>query len=328
MVRCHIIYPVLAAFFLSLLAGCAGRGKENAVTHPFPSVQLPSIYADDREGALEYIAEHYWDNFTDTSETYLCDTAVVNGVRKDDVEQAFADFTGVLQSVVFQQAEKAMEILFERISAFEDADTSSNVLETVMSFAEKYLYDPNSPVRNEDLYGVLAGRLSEYPGIPAEKRDVYAYDARMCALNSVGTRASDFVFSDAKGRSYSLYDIDAEYILLFFSNPGCHACEEIIKTLADGLAVSSLIESGRLAVVNVYIDEDLSAWYEYMPVYPDDWYNGYDPNGIIRADTLYNVRAIPSLYILDRDKTVIMKDAPDRRVFAFLSDLAQGGIQS
>ena len=144
----------------------------------------------------------------------------------------------------------------------------------------------------------------------------------MCSLNSTGTPAADFVFSDAAGRTFSLYDIEAEYTLLFFSNPGCHACEDIIRVLSEQISVSSLIESGRLAVLNIYIDEDLAAWYEYMFIYPEDWYNGYDPNGIIRTDTLYNVRAIPSLYILDQDKTVIMKDAPDQRVFSFLASIA------
>lgn len=36
-------------------------------------------------------------------------------------------------------------------------------------------------------------------------------------------------------------------------------------------------------------------------------------------DELVERRAIPPLYLLDRDKTVIMKDAPEARVFDFLS---------
>ena len=39
-------------------------------------------------------------------------------------------------------------------------------------------------------------------------------------------------------------------------------------------------------------------------------------------DLLYNVRAIPSLYLLDRDKTVLLKDAPEDRVFAALHAIA------
>lgn len=315
----------LSVLFAAVLlaAGC-GRGadKEELSPRHFPAVQVPGIYAEDRAGALEYMAEHFWDDFTDTSEFYPCDTNIVNGVLMEDVEQAFADFSGVLGEVPYRQACRAMSGLFDRVTLCEEADTSSNVFETVTELVGRYLYDPNSPLRNEDLYGVYARRMAEYEGIPAEKRDVYAYDAEMCSLNSTGTPAADFVFSDAAGRTFSLYDIEAEYTLLFFSNPGCHACEDIIRVLSEQISVSSLIESGRLAVLNIYIDEDLAAWYEYMSIYPEDWYNGYDPNGIIRADTLYNVRAIPSLYILDRDKTVIMKDAPDQRVFSFLASIA------
>jgi hypothetical protein len=86
-----------------------------------------------------------------------------------------------------------------------------------------------------------------------------------------------------------------------------------MPTVADGIA------SGRLAVLNIYIDEDLKAWREYMPIYPKEWINAYDPNYVIRTDVLYNVRAIPSLYLLDKDKKVIMKDAPEARLFDWLN---------
>ena len=79
------------------------------------------------------------------------------------------------------------------------------------------------------------------------------------------------------------------------------------------------IADGTMAVLNIYIDEDLEAWRSYMPIYPENWYNGFDPDFVIRGETLYNVRAIPSLYLLDRNKTVIMKDAPEARIFDWLS---------
>jgi hypothetical protein len=78
-----------------------------------------------------------------------------------------------------------------------------------------------------------------------------------------------------------------------------------------------------MAVLNIYIDEDLESWRSYMPIYPETWYNGFDPDMVIRGETLYNVRAIPSLYLLDQDKNVIMKDAPEARLFDFLSQICQ-----
>ena len=56
-----------------------------------------------------------------------------------------------------------------------------------------------------------------------------------------------------------------------------------------------------------------------MPLYPDTWHNGFAPDLVIPGETLYNVREIPSLYLLDREKTVIMKDAPEARLFDWLS---------
>ena len=42
---------------------------------------------------------------------------------------------------------------------------------------------------------------------------------------------------------------------------------------------------------------------------------------IIRSDVTYNVRAIPSLYVLDYEKKVIMKDAPVENVLPYLDNL-------
>jgi hypothetical protein len=94
---------------------------------------------------------------------------------------------------------------------------------------------------------------------------------------------------------------------------------DIINTLKSFPQLQEGIRTGKLAVLNIYIDEDLQAWKEYMPIYPTEWYNGYDPDYVIRTDVLYNVRAIPSLYLLDKDKKVIMKDTPEARLFEWLN---------
>ena len=214
-----------------------------------------------------------------------------------------------------------MSRLYDRALACEKKDTSSNVFETFASLVDKYLFDPNSPLRDEDLYGAYAACLAAYEGYTDVQREKYARDARLCALNKVGTRAADFRFADRRGKMRALYGVEAPYTLLFFSNPGCEACMSIINVLKEDPQISSMISSGRLKVLNIYIDEDLDAWRSYMPVYPEEWYNGFDPDFVIRNETLYNVRAIPSLYLLDSEKTVLLKDAPENRVFEYLYGL-------
>lgn len=311
----------LAGCVITSLAGCSGGQGEISLPRPFPVPEVPSIISSG-EDAMEYLAMHYWDGYTDTSAFYPCDSTMVNGVAEKDLEQAFADWTSIILKTGPEHAGRAVSSLFDRISAVETKDTSSTVFETVSALAYKYFYDPNSPVRSEDLYLPFVSRMAAYGGFTPEQRMRYEYDARMCSLNRTGTPAADFTFSDGQGRMHTLYSLDAEYTLLFFSNPGCEACKYIIGRLESDPVLGSMVSSGRLAVANIYIDEDLVSWHEYLKEYPDRWYNGYDPSFTIRTDLLYNVRAIPSLYLLDRDKTVLLKDAPEDRVFAALHAIA------
>ncbi len=304
---------------LAALAVSCGQGKkaEQFRALPFPDCMPPGMLENPLDRA-EYVAEHYWDGITDPSRTYPSDSVLVSGVRKTDVEQKFADWTSVLDMIPFQKAEKAVSRLYDRALTCERENSTSNVFETFTELSYKYLYDPNSPVRNEDYYNVFVRRLALYEGLSPEMKGKYEREAKMSALNRTGTVAADFRFADKEGRMHTLHGIKAPLTLLFFSNPGCNACMNIINVLKEEPAIASMIASGEMAVLNIYIDEDLQGWRDYMPIYPEEWYNGFDPDLIIRTDNLYDVRAIPSLYLLDEEKRVILKDAPENRLFNVL----------
>ena len=301
--------------------GCREKKAEQFTALPFPDVMVPAVINTQNEAA-EYLAEHWWDRLTDPERGYPCDSVLISGVSRSDVEQKFANWTVILGAVSYDHAVKSVRHLFDKVVSCEKKDTASNVFEAMTEIVQKYLYDPNSPMRNEDFYGPYVERLSQCELVDEGMRQAYVFDANMCALNRTGTKAADFRFADRTGRIRHLYDVKADNIILFFSNPGCTACLDIINTLKSMPLVAQGIASGRLAVLNIYIDEDLKAWREYMPIYPKEWINGYDPNYVIRTDVLYNVRAIPSLYLLDKDKRVIMKDAPEARLFDWLEKSA------
>lgn len=312
---------IIISVALIAAAACGNNRKaEQFKALPFPETVPPAMMEDPLDRA-EYMALNMWNAILDPSRSYPCDSAYVSGVRREDVEQKFANWTQILGAIGMPAAEKAVGRLYDKALACERKDTSSNVFETFRDMVDKYLFDPNSPLRNEDFYGVYAARLAECDLIPVEMRDKYARDARLCALNKVGTKAADFRFADARGRIRTLYGIKAPYTLLFFSNPGCGACMDIINVLKGEPAIARMIADGVIAVLNIYIDEELDEWRSYMPVYPEEWYNGFDPDFIIRNETLYNVRAIPSLYLLDKDKKVLLKDAPEDRMFAYLGNI-------
>ena len=305
----------------ALAVGCGGNKKaEQFAALPFPDINPPAVM-DNPQDIAEYMALHWWDGITDPTRSYPCDSTIVSGVRIGDIEQKMANWTNVLSRVDLSVVEKSMSRLYDRAADCERKDSMSNVFEKFTELVDKYFYNPNSPLRNEDHYSFYAACLAKSDLIESIMQEKYARQVRLAALNRIGTKASDFRFTDKRGKAYSLYGIKSEFTLLFFSNPGCTACKEIIDVLNNDPVISELIADGTMAVLNIYIDEDLDAWRSYMPIYPDNWYNGFDPDLVIRGEELYNVRAIPSLYLLDKDKIVIMKDAPEARMFDFLSKI-------
>lgn len=328
--KSNSLHLALAALCLGLFvfAGCNGARSKKAQpqsdavqTRAFPETEVPMMYeGDDR---LMFKALHYWDAYLDTSKVFYSDTSIFNGVTKDNLEKAFGTYAVMVEMLPLDKGVEAVSSLFDQADLFFRRDTASRMLERVTFYVQKYFYDPNSPVRSEDLYLPFVTKLSVCPSVPQNRHPGYAFDARMCALNRTGIKAADFEFTDLRGRIRSLYSVKAPLTLLFFSNPGCPSCKGIIEALTADGKIADMVSSGKLAVVNIYIDQEIDKWKEYAGVYPKNWYSGYDHKYIIRTDVLYNVRAIPSMYILDKDKKVIMKDAPEDKALGYLDNLPE-----
>ena len=316
-----ILFPIaLSALFL--FAGCNGGNKsarKQQAAVEFPQVQMPS-YINDNAQAVSYMARNYWDKFF-AMETGEGLSGAVHGVDSVSFEKAFGMYAQILSMAKPKDMAVSVEELFANLDFLAQKGERKPLL-TVMSKAEHYFYDPNSPVLDEEIYlcalnGILAAKsLSEVDKLQ------YEYQHRICSLNRTGTPAADFTFRELNGRNpsagaatfgryveKSLYDINAAYTLIFFNNPDCNACAEILDAI-KGSPLTELVKRGELKVLAMYIDEDLTAWRENSGKYPNEWIYAYDHNLVLRDNNIYGLRAIPSLYLLDKEKRVILKDAP------------------
>lgn len=342
---------VLAVLSLLALASCGGRtggssshkgggdGQPDtgapteeaapAKTRSFPTVSVPSVYGDGTQEAMDYVLDHYWDAFLKGDGTTGPDTVL--GVADGDVEQALANYIQILETVKseatpdslqpLRKAQHSVSRFFRRLEARQRADTSAHTYLRMTEIVARYLYDPNSPLRDEDLYLPFVEAMAESQCTRDDVRTACRHELQMCRTNPFGSQAPDFKFSRIDGSKSHLYAVNAEYTMLFFSNPGCESCKQIIHDVMSRQYVESYIASGRLAIVNIYVDEEIKAWREYHHNYPRSWINGYDHTFSLRDSWKYDIRAIPSLYLLDSGKRVLMKDAPTEKVLSFLDKI-------
>lgn len=309
----------LLAAALCLLLSCGPRNpKKNApvAKRDFPAAEIPVMLTEPQE-RMDWLVTHFWDRFTNPDKEYACDSLTVNGISLENLDRQMGVYTTLLQEVSLKDGMHSVETLYNRLDAFQRAHPGSNILPQTAALVAHYLYDPNSPNRSEDLYLPFVRALSQSDLIDPSYRMGYSWDTSMCEKNRIGTPAADFTFIDTQGRKRTLYSIKAQQILLIFGNPDCTACRELMEQMSESPEMDTLIDSGTLKVVDIYIDQEIEDWKKRAGNFPTRWINGYDPSYTIRTDLIYNVRAIPSLYLLDEEKNVVLKDVPIERFFEY-----------
>jgi len=298
-------------FALSALASCGRRAAQepsarerqtpksaHAVAekqYVFRPPVVPGTMTPDK--ARDYLREHYWDHFD------FADTMFVHKADSAMMFQAFVQFVDIISDRPNDPA--PMRTLMQR------ASVSRPMMDYFASMAQTVFEDPNSPRRNDEFYiPVLEAQLAA-PFYDEYERIGPQYTLDLARQNRIGLRANDFRYTVASGKSATLYGLQAEFVLLFINNPGCPMCREIREAVCASPMLSDLIAQGRLKVLALYPDEDLAAWRDYRSNMPAAWINAYDKGCVIRETSSYNLSAIPALYLLDRDKRVLVKDATE-----------------
>ena len=320
----HILRSAAAvAVAIMMLAGCKGgnSGKKaagNPADNRFPMPEVPAMITDQRQ-ALEYIVAHFWDKFLAEDRPGVQDTSLVRGFP----EEAFTDY--MCQYALYLRASSpenglaACRSFLGKVEQMQLDNPGSTLWTKITNAYYDVMEDPNSPYRNEEYcIPLIEKRATSTLSTDAEKARA-KHDLPLFCLNRLGEKAADFAFTLRNGRVMHLYDIDSEYTIIFFSNPGCTNCREVMDQLKNFPGIDDIIAEKRLAIANVYPDEDLSAWIQYSPIYPTNWYNGYDHLLAVNNTPLYNIRAIPSIYLLDKEKKVLIKDSPSDFLMEFLS---------
>ena len=289
---------ILCLFIASLFINCSGNKakQEPKKQEPklFEMVKVPLTISDPSARA-DYVIKNYWNkfNFADTSYISLPEVT----------EQAFADYVNTLNYASLQTVDASIK------NVLKCAEKDSAMFVYFIDLFDKYLYDPNSPTRNEEFYiPVLEGVLASNELNEIEKFR-YASLLDLALKNRVGDLAYDFNFIDSSGKKGALSNVKADYTLLYFYNPGCEACQKLQNMLTTSPLIKELLLVKRLKILALYPDEDLSEWEAHKGDIPTSWINAYDKEGVINEKEIYDLKATPTLYLLDKDKKVIFKDA-------------------
>jgi thioredoxin-related protein len=130
---------------------------------------------------------------------------------------------------------------------------------------------------------------------------------KLSQQNNIGSTANDFTYTTSGDEVKRMYDIKANFLLLYFNNPECEACKEMKASLSQSTIIDQKVKTGELKVLSIYMGTDEKNWRSHLGDYPKQWLQGIS-DGTLYKRKIYDLSAIPTMYLLDRDKKVLLKD--------------------
>ena len=275
--------------------------KEKKRTFQLPEVPVMLTTPEQR---LAYVIQHYWDHFDFRDTTYINLPEVT--------EQAAVDYMDLLQRVEQDAAFEALKDFVER------ASVNRQMMGYMWNLLTHYWHEPNSPMKNEDLFILLCKGMEQNARVEGHLRDRAAYLRKMAEKNRIGQPATDFVYTLASGKQARMSALNAEYTLMFFYDPDCETCTEVKRMMRQSIRLKDMVAGGRVKVLTIYPDEDITLWRNRLSELDTNWINGYDKGQVLTLEERYDLSSMPSFYLLDKDKKVLLKDADWSQVMTFL----------
>ena len=174
----------------------------------------------------EYMLMHYWDHLS----------AGELRVSSELYERLFVDyinlFNGIPKKVVEGSLCKMTDLYVH----------DSLMLKQILQISEKYFFNPNSPIRNEEWYIPVIKTVLRSSDISSAQKIRLNYLLHLMNKNRINTVATNFNMTLANQSEFDLYGIESEYIILYFSNPDCQACVETTNEMAQSKLMNVLIK--------------------------------------------------------------------------------------
>ncbi len=123
----------------------------------------------------------------------------------------------------------------------------------------------------------------------------------------IGNKAPDITVQNQADESFSLYEVDSKYAILYFWRPDCSHCKKSTPHLKAFYEAYKDKDIKLIAVCTKTYKEVPMCW-EYIDEKEiGNWLHAVDPYNRSRYYEKYNVKTTPQIYILDEQKIILAK---------------------
>lgn len=196
-------------------------------------------------------------------------------------EQGFVNFIDILGRFNPAIAQKGIAGFTQR--AFKNTAAK----ERFESLIEHYFENPQSPLRNDRVYLLFLEEMKNSPCFDEAEKERLAFKIKTTNNNLPGDIAINFNFKDENGKSHQLSDYRDQKVILYFYDPDCENCHKVSAWLKQQTIPADI------KVLKIIADNPISH--------------------------IYSLRAMPTIFLLDKGNLVVLKDCTAQELIAYVS---------
>lgn len=200
-------------------------------------------------------------------------------------EQGFVNFIDLLPRLPQELAKQSIAAFASHAFAYPAAKSKMERL------IEHYFDDPDSPLRDDRTYLLFLEEMGKSPYFDETEKERLTFKRTNANKNLPGDIATDFTFKDQEGKSHRLRDYKERKVILYFYDPECENCHRVSRWLNKQVIPSEVMRLDVEANTQLY--------------------------------HLYSLRAMPTIYLLDKGNQVVLKDCSPEKLLAKLHDAIQ-----
>lgn len=250
----------------------------------------------------DFMVTHYWD---------FCDTKKAFSAR-DKMAQAFDVYLSFMPYSSADVTRESIGAFMKRIEK-QPAD-----ILFIGELAESKLYSDTATIPSDQLYLWFIEPIVKNKRVDRSAKMRFEHQASILARSQTGMAAPEFSFTDSKGTPGTWTpDTTAMATILFFNDPDCSECKMARLRLSLDIKTNRLIEAGVVKIISITPGDPDEEWLEAVSGYPANWTVGASPS----VDEIYDLRATPSIYVLDDKGTILLKNTTPEVILNIMSQL-------
>lgn len=279
----------LYCFFVALTINISAQ------SYQYP--QVPDSITDRHDRVL-FLATHFWDDGKAFDSTLF------------ETPKCMLDYLYLLNNLTQTESNNVLKRMMDNVA-------NSKSINVILFWFEHYLHDCRSPLYNDELYLalteiVLAADIEEWAKLRMRSTE------DILRRNRIGYPAEDFVYTTIDGEKRSLYSIQSPITLVFFHNPDCSLCLRAESILSVNDTITELLRNNKMRILAMIPQNDSVLLKNHH--YDENWDVGYDKDVTIFSNRLYDIQTLPSMYLHNEQKEVIVKEADYNRIVAAMRE--------